>query len=54
MRKIRVAFHSAKVAFLNSFAERKTTMKNRTMLTFDLLPFSQGRPWRFHNPMRCS
>jgi hypothetical protein len=31
MRKISVAFRSAKVAFCHSFAERKTTIKNRTI-----------------------
>ncbi len=32
VRQISVAFRSAKVAFLHSFAERKTTVKNRKML----------------------
>ena len=32
-RKTSVAFRSAKVAFSRSFAERKTTIKNRSMLS---------------------
>ena len=33
VRKTSVAFRSAKVAFFHSFAERKATIKDRTMLS---------------------
>jgi|GEM_PF-4642373 len=37
VRKISVAFRSAKVACLNFFAERKTTVKNRKVLNCEML-----------------
>ena len=42
VRKTSVAFRSAKVAFFHSFAERKATIKDRTMLSrFVLIAFLQ-------------